>query len=112
MRNYPWYKGWHDKFASQGLVVLGVHTPETEAEHDVEKLRAKASGNGLTYPIAVDNRLQTWRAWANNMWPSVYLIDKRGHVRNWWYGELNWEGSDGEKYLSQRIEELLGETGE
>lgn len=93
-------------------MVLGVHTPETKAEHDLEKLRAKVVDNGLAFPIAVDNRRQTWTAWANNMWPSVYLIDKRGHVRDWWYGELNWEGSQGEKYLRQRIEELLAEDGE
>jgi hypothetical protein len=90
-------------------VVLGIHAPETEAEHDIEKLRAKVVANGLAYPVAIDNRQHTWRAWANKMWPSVYLIDKRGHVRYWWYGELNWEGAKGEQYLRQRIEELLAE---
>ena len=93
-------------------MVLGVHTPETEAEHDLARLRAKVNDGGLAYPIAIDNRKQTWATWTNNMWPSVYLIDKRGHVRTWWYGELNWDGAEGEKYLRQRIEELLGETGE
>ena len=44
------------------------------------------------------------------MWPSVYLIDKQGYVRSWWYGELNWKGSEGEKLLRQRIEELLAEN--
>jgi hypothetical protein len=91
------------------LVVLGVHTPETEAEQNAKSLRAKVVDNGLAYPIAVDNRRQTWSAWSNNMWPSVYLIDRHGHVRYWWYGELNWEGAEGEKYLRQRIEELLAE---
>lgn len=43
------------------------------------------------------------------MWPSVYLIDKRGRVRNWWYGELNWKGATGEEFLRKRIEELLAE---
>ena len=43
------------------------------------------------------------------MWPSVYLIDKRGAVRYWWYGELNWQGSQGEKYMREKIEELLAE---
>ncbi len=46
------------------------------------------------------------------MWPSVYLIDKRGIVRYWWYGELNWQGSDGEKFMREKIEELLAEKYE
>lgn len=63
----------------------------------------------MRYPVAVDPDKKTWNAWANNMWPSVYLIDKRGHVRYWWYGELNWQGGDGEKFMRGKIEELLAE---
>lgn len=61
------------------------------------------------FPIAVDGQRKNWQAWGNNMWPSVYLIDKQGFVRHWWYGELNWEVGDGEKYMRERIEELLAE---
>jgi hypothetical protein len=90
-------------------VIIGVHTPETDEERDVEKLRAKVVEAGMEYPVAVDNASQTWSAWANNMWPSVYLIDKRGHVRYWWYGELNWQGAEGEKLMREKIELLLTE---
>ena len=57
----------------------------------------------------MDNEKKNWNVWANWLWPSVYLIDKKGHVRYWWYGELNWKGAEGEKYMRERIEELLAE---
>ncbi|HTM52732.1 MAG TPA: hypothetical protein VL175_01815, partial [Pirellulales bacterium] len=52
---------------------------------------------------------ENWRAWANSMWPSLYLVDKRGRVRYWWYGELNWQGAKGEAAMRKRIEDLLAE---
>lgn len=72
-------------------------------------MREKVKANDMTYPIAVDNQSRIWQAWSNRVWPSVYLIDKKGRVRFWWYGELNWEGTEGEKFLRERIEELLAE---
>jgi hypothetical protein len=44
----------------------------------------------IEYPVLVDADAENWKAWGNHMWPSVYLIDEQGQVRNWWYGELNW----------------------
>ena len=55
----------------------------------------------------IDNDMANWNAWGNSMWPSVYLIDRRGYLRYWWYGELNWKGAQGEKMMRQRIQELL-----
>lgn len=89
--------------------MVGVHTPETEAERDIALLKAKVAEHEMPYLVAVDNETKTWNAWANNMWPSVYLVDKRGNVRYWWYGELNWQGAEGEKIMRQRIEQLLAE---
>ena len=63
----------------------------------------------MEYPIAVDNDSLAWNSWANNIWPSIYLIDKNGYVRYWWYGELNWKGAESEKFLAQRIRELINE---
>ena len=112
MRNYPWYKGWHDKYADKGVTVLGVHTPETAGEAQLERVRQKVKENGMAYPVAVDNDAKTWRAWGNRWWPSVYLIDKKGDVRYRWDGELNWKDVKGEEMMRKRIEELQSEKAE
>ena len=109
MHNYPWYKGWDEKYSQKGLTVIGIHTPEGEGEKDIDAVRRKVKENEMQYPIAIDNAARTWKAWANNMWPSTYLIDKKGYVRLWWYGELNWQGQEGEKIMREKIEELLAE---
>lgn len=90
-------------------MVLGVHTPETSRERNIGNVRSEAREAGLTFPILVDNEKKNWDAWGNSMWPSVYLIDKRGYIRYWWYGELNWQGAEGERLLRKRIEELIAE---
>jgi len=107
--NYPAYKMWHEAFADRGLTIIGIHTPETKGEQDVEKLRRKAKDNDLAFPIVSDNDRANWDAWANRVWPSVYLVDKSGRIRAWWYGELNWQGAKGEKRMRERIEALLAE---
>ena len=91
------------------MIVLGVHTPETEGEADLAQVRKKVKANGMKYPIAVDRDGKTWNAWDNRFWPSVYLIDKHGYVRYRWDGELNWNGTNGEAILRKKIEELLAE---
>jgi hypothetical protein len=77
-------------------VLLGIHTPETRGEFNVETVRQKVAENGLNYPTIIDNEKANWDAWGNSMWPTVYLLDKQGYVRYWWLGELNWQGQDGE----------------
>jgi len=109
VNNQPHYKAWHERYANKGVIVLGIHTPETERERDTAQLRADVQARDIAYPIAVDSQASNWRAWSNNMWPSVYLIDKRGYVRYWWYGELNWQGAKGEEFMRQRIDDLLAE---
>jgi hypothetical protein len=64
----------------------------------------------MEYPIAVDNQSLNWDAWANRMWPSMYLVDKNGFVRYWWYGELNYQGATSEKWMRQKIHKLLKEN--
>jgi hypothetical protein len=90
-------------------VVVGVHTPEIAREREVTKVLQEASKAQLSFPILIDNEKKNWNAWGNSMWPSVYLIDKLGYLRYWWYGELNWQGAKGQELLRQRIEELLRE---
>ncbi len=110
IHNYPHYKAWQQHFAGRDVEILGIHTPETDAERQVDGLKAKLAEDGLTFPVAVDAQNQTWNAWGNHIWPAVYLIDKQGRVRYWWYGELEWNGAGGEAYLRGKIEELLAES--
>ena len=63
----------------------------------------------MKYPIAVDRDAKTWKAWENQSWPSVYLIDKKGFVRYRWDGELNWGDIPSEQMMRRRIEKLLAE---
>jgi thiol-disulfide isomerase/thioredoxin len=109
VHNLPHYQAWYEAFPKSKLTVIGIHTPETEREKVVDNLRASVAERRIEYPVAVDAAAENWKAWGNHMWPSVYLIDKRGQVRNWWYGELNWQGATGEAFLRKRIETLIAE---
>ena len=109
IRNLPHYQGWQEKFAKDGVTIIGIQTPETDSERKLDNLRRNVIERKIEYPVVFDGASENWKAWGNNMWPSVYLIDKQGRVRNWWYGELNWEGAKGEEFLRKRIAELLAE---
>jgi peroxiredoxin len=109
IHNYPSYQNWLKKFADRDVVLLGIHTPETRGEYNVDTIRKKVAENELNYPTIVDNEKANWNAWGNSMWPTVYLIDKQGYIRYWWMGELNWQDQEGEKLFTQRIEDLLRE---
>ena len=109
IRNLPHYQSWHEKFSAKDVTIIGFQTPETDSERNLENLRKQVRERQIAYPVAFDLQSENWKVWANNMWPSVYLIDKRGQVRNWWYGELNWQGGNGEEFMRKRIEQLVAE---
>lgn len=109
IHNYPWYKEWHDAYQGQDVAIIGIHTPETKTEEDNSLLEASLAKNGLKFPVAIDKEKAMWKAWYNNMWPSVYIIDKQGRLRYWWYGELDWEGAGNQKVARQQIDRLLAE---
>ncbi len=94
------------------MVMIGIHTPEAEHERDVAAVREKTDEAEFDFPVLIDNQKKNWQAWGNTMWPTVYLIDKQGYVRTWWMGELNWQGTQGEKIMRGRIETLLAEPAE
>ena len=90
-------------------MIIGVHTPETSAERQPDRVRAKVQEAQFDFPVVIDNDKKNWDAWGNSMWPSVYLIDKKGRIRYWWYGELNWNEAGGQRIMAAKIEELLAE---
>ena len=93
------------------MTVIGVHTPETEGEKQIEAVRKKVKDNGMKYAVAVDSQGKTWAVWGNRYWPSVYLIDKKGTVRYRWDGELNGNQVKGEEIMRMKINELVAEKG-
>jgi thiol-disulfide isomerase/thioredoxin len=112
IRSLPYYNAWLKRFDADTFGIVGIHRPETERERNVENVKEKAAQAGMEYPIAIDNESLAWDAWGNHTWPTTYLIDKNGYVRYWWYGELNWQGNESEKYLRGRIQELITESAE
>ena len=83
----PSLRDWHDKYRSQGLTIIGNHYPEFGYEEDLDNLRGAVNELGIEYPVAQDNEGYTWRAYKNRYWPTLYLIDKQGHIRYVHIGE-------------------------
>jgi len=80
LNTLPHIKRLHEKYKDQGLVVVGVHTPEFAFERETPNLQAAIRRLGVTWPVAQDNRFRTWTAWRNQYWPAVYLVDREGRV--------------------------------
>ena len=104
-RSLPQVNAWARRYADQGLVVIGVHTPEYAYEHDVDSLRAQVRQLGIDYPVAVDNDYRIWNAWGNQFWPAHYFVDRQGQVRHVHFGEGGHAGQE------QVIRTLLDEQG-
>jgi thiol-disulfide isomerase/thioredoxin len=83
----PHVKHWHQKYKDQGLVVVGVHTPEYAFERSTENVKKALTRFQISYPVAQDNRYATWSAYSNRYWPAVYLIDRKGRIAYTHFGE-------------------------
>lgn len=83
----PQVKAWHQHYRDQGLVVVGVHTPEYDEEHSATNVQAAIGRFGIDYAVAQDNDSRTWDAYGNRYWPALYLIDRDGKVVYRHYGE-------------------------
>ena len=103
IRTLPYVKDWHAKYADDGLVIIGVHTPEFSFEKVRENVIEAAARFGLDYPIAQDNDFVTWRAFDNHYWPTKYLIDRDGAIRYTHIGEGAYEETE------RMIQQLLAE---
>jgi peroxiredoxin len=107
--NFAHYNRWHESLSKIGVTVIGVQTPETNAERDPALVKQAASKQGFGFPVLIDLKNANWDAWGNTMWPTVYVIDKKGYIRHWWQGELNWQGATGDKTIEKMVDELLAE---
>lgn len=83
----PHVQKWHQTYKDRGLVVLGIHAPEFNYEKKLDNVIAAVKKFGLTFPVAIDNKFQLWRAYKNRFWPAMYLVDKDGIVRYMHFGE-------------------------
>ena len=103
IRTLPYLKQWYARYHRDGLVIVGVHTPEFAFEHVVGNVEQAVGEHGIRYPVAVDDSYGTWNAWGNQYWPADYLIDRNGDVRDAHFGEGGYGQTEDD------IRTLLGE---
>ncbi|MDP2676787.1 MAG: redoxin domain-containing protein [bacterium] len=102
-RTTPYLNSWHEKYADEGLVILGIHTPEFEFEKDIENVQRAVEKFGIQYPVILDNDYSTWQSYKNRYWPRKYLIDIDGFIVYDHIGEGAYEETE------KKIVELLNE---
>ena len=104
LRTLPYVRAWERTYASQGLVVVGVHAPEFEFEHDPQRVRKALQDLDADWPVAIDDDFAIWKSFRNQAWPALYFIDAQGRVRHHQLGEGNYAESE------QAIRRLLAEA--
>lgn len=105
MHTLPYVRAWAEKYRDQGLVVVGVHTPEFEFEKNLDNVQRAVKAFRVAYPVAVDSNYSVWRAFSNSAWPAVYLLDAQGRVRFSRFGEGEYDRTE------KMIQQLLAEAG-
>jgi hypothetical protein len=98
-------RAWAHKYKNNGLVVIGVHTPEFEFEKNSENVHAAIKAMGVDYPVAIDSNYAIWRAFNNEYWPAIYFIDAKGNIRGHQFGEGRYDEAE------KMIQQLLAEAG-
>jgi cytochrome c biogenesis protein CcdA/thiol-disulfide isomerase/thioredoxin len=94
LRTLPHVRAWDEAYRDDGLVIVGVHTPEFAFEREPDNVRRAVRDHGIAYPVALDPDYGTWQAWLNRYWPAKYFVDRRGHVRYAHFGEGDYEESE------------------
>ncbi|KAB1914340.1 redoxin domain-containing protein [Micromonospora sp. AMSO31t] len=102
LRQEPYVRAWSQAYRDDGLVVIGVHTPEFAFEHDIDEVRRAVRARGIDYPVAADNDYAVWSAFDNHYWPALYFVDADGTIRDHHFGEGRYEQSE------RVIQRLLG----
>ncbi|MBB3398062.1 cytochrome c biogenesis protein DipZ [Rhizobium sp. BK060] len=104
IRTIPYLRAWAEKYRDQGLVVIGVHSPEFAFEKRIDNVRQAIDKFQIGYPVAIDNNFKIWRAFGNNYWPAHYFIDAKGQIRHTQFGEGDYEQSE------RLIQDLLADA--
>jgi len=102
LRQEPYVRAWSRAYRDDGLIVIGVHTPEFGFEHDIDLVREAVQDRDIDYPVAADNHYAVWSAFANRYWPALYFVDREGTIREQHFGEGRYEESE------RVIQRLLG----
>jgi thiol-disulfide isomerase/thioredoxin len=105
LRTLPYVRAWAERYQDHGLVVLGVHTPEFDFEHDLDNVRRAVTDLGVEFPVVVDNDYAIWTAFDNHYWPALYFVDVEGQIRHHRFGEGDYEMSE------MVVQQLLTEAG-
>jgi thiol-disulfide isomerase/thioredoxin len=106
LRTLSYIRAWAEKYEDQGLVVVGVHTPEFPFERDPDNVSRATAEMAVRYPVAIDSDYAIWRAFGNNYWPAAYVVDTEGRIRYHHFGEGAYEEQE------RVIQGLLGEDGD
>ena len=107
-RTIPYLNMWYAKYHSQGLEIIGIHTPEFQFEHNIDNVRAAVQKFGIRYPVVLDNNYATWGSYGNQYWPEDYLIDIDGFIVDRHIGEGDYDTTETEiqKLLRERADAL------
>jgi thiol-disulfide isomerase/thioredoxin len=109
IRTIPHLNDWNQKYADNGLVIVGVHSPEFEFEKNYDNVKAAVQRLGITYPVVLDSNHGTWNAYGNQYWPRDYLIDSQGYIRDSHIGEGGYDQT--EKAIQLLLAERAAQTG-
>ena len=113
IRTLPYLKTWYNKYHNDGLVIIGVHTPEFDFEKNLTNVQTAVKQDGIKYPVALDNQFVTWQNFKNLYWPAHYLIDKKGNVVYTHFGEGDYDVTENNiQYLLGVVEARTANIGE
>src|SRR5512134_2347930 len=94
LRQEPYVRAWSQAYRDDGLIVLGVSTPEFSFEHELELVRRATKERDIDYPVVLDNDYAIWSAFDNHYWPALYFVDTEGIIRDRHFGEGRYAESE------------------
>jgi thiol-disulfide isomerase/thioredoxin len=99
----PHINALYEEYEDDGLLVVGIHTPEFGFEKDISNVREAVRQANIRYPVVLDNHYAIWNAYGQRFWPAWYLVDADGFIRFRHFGEGAYDETE------QKVQELLAE---